>query len=128
MKAIDSLESQAPWDVRADEVCLADGNKELSVHGTPLQQLQSDVAITKAALSELEDVSSSVPVADALQYGNVLNDKRGIVAAQEHELALMEARQPTHAAAQAVQSAYSGYAFDAQELNLHVCGQGTGSQ
>jgi hypothetical protein len=71
-KAVEGLFRGDPWNVRADRICLRAGNEYLSVEGSPIEQEKARIEITQQALSELENIKKSVPLASTLGYGSML--------------------------------------------------------
>lgn len=128
-KAYDAILKADPWYERADEVCLKRGDEYLNVTGSRTERLARRLAITQAALRDLQDVRSSVPPHSQLSYGSFIGEKKGQIDAMKARLVLARrGRATTKRVSKQVSGAEQAYQFAASELDLSVCGQGTGKQ
>jgi hypothetical protein len=91
--------------------------------------LQARIDLSEAALSELWEIGASVPISSTLAYQTMLSYKQSVISLLKHKLILVRAGKSTDRVNNRIQEMFLGlYEPKAQELGLHVCGQGTGNQ
>jgi hypothetical protein len=129
LKALESIFADAPWNVRADRVCLDAGDEYLSVEGQPLQRMHDRIEITGAALSKLRDIGNSAPIDSTLAYQSMLREKVEMLRLMKRKRALLETGKSTGEIDNRLEATLIyGYGPKAEELGLYVCGQGSGWQ
>jgi hypothetical protein len=119
----------APWNVRADRVCLDAGDQYLASRGTPPQRLVARIRVSETALAQLRHIGHSVPAGLSGGYQTVLADKAHVIALLQQELPVARAGRPTTAVEAEIRDyTASVYSQDALALGLDVCGEGVGNQ
>jgi hypothetical protein len=129
VRAYERLTAEDPWNARADRVCLDAGSEYLDAKGNPVERLRIQIEVTARALTDLRAVRSAVPISSTLSFGTMLSDKAEVLKLFRRKLHLMEESLPIENVQSRIRSAFEyGYAQEAEELGLYVCGQGTGQQ
>jgi len=129
VKTLEKLFAGDSWNIRADEVCLDQGNKYLNAEGDSVSRLRQRVEITEAALDYLRAIGGSVPLSSTLEYQTMLGDKKEMLRLLKRDLKLIEQGRSGARPKERMESVFLySYGPQAERLGLSVCGQGSGNQ
>jgi len=117
------LPASTPWHDRADTICLNAGDDFVNVGGNPVDKLGGDIQVVRRELTQLDGVS--VPTEYVLTYNTILRYKKEELDLLGKELTLAKLMRPPRYEEELL-GTRQAYATAAQQLPLHVCGQGTG--
>jgi hypothetical protein len=118
-----ALPTNAPWYDSADKICLNAGDDFINVAGNPVHKLGGEIQVMRRELAQLDGVS--VPTEYVLTYNTILRYKKEELGLLGKELALAKLKRPPRYEEELL-GTRQAYATAAQQLPLHVCGQGTG--
>jgi hypothetical protein len=128
LKGVQALTKSDPWNERADRVCLDRGNQYVSAAGDRLTRQRGHIRATEGALNDLKAIQPDVPTAYALGFNSMLDEKREQLRLLKHELALLRRHKPVKDVEDRLLTLNADYSYEATQIDLNVCGQGTGQQ